>query len=114
MPLRLRLLVAATVATGGAILIWHLRSAGDLSAGGAAVMAAASLSGLLIVELSSVSAGSVSNALVPAGGRLVLLAVSSSVVAVAIGWSTANSATDAHASGEHLFLPLAQRTGAMA
>ncbi|HVL91291.1 MAG TPA: HD-GYP domain-containing protein [Actinomycetota bacterium] len=66
MPLRLRLLVAATVAGGGAIVTWHLRLAGDVSWGGVAIMAAAFLSGLLIVELSNVSAESVTFALVAA------------------------------------------------
>lgn len=67
MPLRLRLFVTATVAAGGAIVAWHLRSAGDsLSWGAVAIVVAAFASGLLIVELSSVSAETVTFALVAA------------------------------------------------
>lgn len=84
MRLRSRLLFAAVLSSGAVTLAWHINQVGaHPSLGVAALVAASFLSGFLIVELSSVSAESVTYALVAAA--LLQFGPAASVVVAAAG-----------------------------
>ncbi|HEX9696411.1 MAG TPA: HD-GYP domain-containing protein [Actinomycetota bacterium] len=80
---RIKILVPAVLLGGGAAIAWHARGAGSWEAGALALVAAAFISGLMLVEISSVSAETVTFALVAAA--LVQFGPEAAVAAAAAG-----------------------------